>query len=1312
APILPPPSTERVVVRPPSDPDESAELVTDDMLEWDLPDEETSPLAVGSRFGPYEILGELARGAMGVLYRARHSKLEGRVVALKVLQGKLADDQEHVLRFRREAEALARLDHPNVVRVHDAGELEGRRFFTMELVEGETLEDKIARGPLDQRDAARVLATVARGVSHLHARGVLHRDLKLANVLVGKDGRARIADFGLARLVDDRRTRLTLDGDLLGTPLYMAPEQVRGELDLDSRVDVYGLGVMLFRLVTKKYPFPAGSAAQLHARILTESPHWPPEIAVAADMKKIIECALAKERDDRYSTAAALAQDLESFAEGKPVRARVPPRRTPEKTPTWFRRFLAALGLSAVVLVVAGAVKVELTLARRSAADRVARAAERARAARTRLEEDGPALSRAPEAREAGNDSGRALLLADEASRGKKAIEDARAERAAILDEARACTSAPPASFGELDRAVSALGLEIARADGHVGRLLAGVLEEEPWNGGAALAAARALAAVELPSPDALAACSFEEKLAWEDERAELERARAQVALLAGEVATARAAEERALRGGGRAPLDERGRTAKARSRAPGARGHRGDRPRRLGPGLRQRARAALLSRLRRQRPRRAPPDALGARRARGGAAAALGRPAGRERGVARRVALPSEEARAHRAQRGHEHARLRRPGLARPRVRSRGERRIGLRERARSRARGARAPAGAGRPARRARPRADSLPRPAGGRSGRHGLPPRGRDARPRPRPRRARGRGEGAPRGGRRRRGRDERRRAAPPGNRPPGARARTEALGRLRPRGLGRGRGAPRDRARAGERRSRPVRARGRARLARPHASRASRRVRGRAVDPRARGSARARDHGRRPEEPGRSRARGLDPPAAREGERSPEALAALARAEIGSRGAAVSLVLARRAIGLAPPLGSPEGSSSSAAREAVLARGLALAASAGAGAEELDEARADIARVADSLAKSPMRPLERDDATISLHRLAARAFLRARADRLALLELGAACELAEAERLAPSVRAELEEELARAARERKDGETAERAEGLALIAEKQAEECRLLADGIRGTVVKIESSEGGVKLDHVPGDVRSQLARGLELTRAEPRFCFVAAQLEIWIRREGLIRSLSYGSVASELDPELCYLGIGDERDLKFFDPARFPEIARSEEDPPPDDAPLAALPAGDHDLRTACAFAIGCEFKIKAVSPRDGISYARRFLARRPAARVGHVVLGRLLTLAGDAHEAADELELARDLAPPFSERAGRERASLVHYFLAEAELACGRGADAKEALQHAVRLGFRFAHRIDRFFPGAVTEKEREELKKAARRPR
>ena len=268
-------------------------------------------------FGPYTLEGEVARGGMGIVYRARDPS--DRIVALKVMIN-ADDDEVRLRRFEREAELAAALEHPNVVSIHDAGRIDGIPYFTMDLIEGEPLEDLLEEG-VEPEKVIEILIQVARGLSHAHERGVVHRDLKPGNILVDKDGCAHITDFGLARDLA-RLTRLTAVGQAVGTPYYMAPEQVRGERDVDGRCDIYAAGVILYEALTGEVPFDADTPLTLFRKIdadpvvleLDES------LGIDANIRTITLRALAKEREDRYPDAVLLADDLERYQQGLPPR--------------------------------------------------------------------------------------------------------------------------------------------------------------------------------------------------------------------------------------------------------------------------------------------------------------------------------------------------------------------------------------------------------------------------------------------------------------------------------------------------------------------------------------------------------------------------------------------------------------------------------------------------------------------------------------------------------------------------------------------------------------------------------------------------------------------------------------------------------------------------------------------------------------------------------------------------------------------------------------------------------------------------------
>jgi serine/threonine-protein kinase len=302
----------------------------------------------------YEVEAVLGRGGMGIVFRARHLRLN-RPVALKmVLAGAYAGPREKE-RFQRESEAAARLRHPNVVHVYNVGEANGRPYFTMELVDGGSLSQKLRGTPQPVHQAGQLVATLARAMQAAHeCCGLVHRDLKPANILLAADGTPKISDFGLARRLEGG-AGLTQSGVPVGTPSYMAPEQARGQTDaVGPAVDVYALGAILYELLTGRPPFRAATGAETMQQVISQEPAPPSRLndQVPRDLETICLKCLHKEPERRYASAAALADDLGRFGEGRPIQAR--PVGWAERSWRWGRRNPTAAALLATALALVG----------------------------------------------------------------------------------------------------------------------------------------------------------------------------------------------------------------------------------------------------------------------------------------------------------------------------------------------------------------------------------------------------------------------------------------------------------------------------------------------------------------------------------------------------------------------------------------------------------------------------------------------------------------------------------------------------------------------------------------------------------------------------------------------------------------------------------------------------------------------------------------------------------------------------------------------------------------------------------------------
>ncbi|MGE3805132.1 MAG: protein kinase [Gemmataceae bacterium] len=333
------------------------------------------------RIDGYEILKEIGRGGMGVVYKARQLKLN-RMVAIKMVLAGVHAGAEGLARFKTEAEAAAQLQHPNIVQIYEISEQDGHPFFTLEFVEGQTLEEKYGGKPMEARQSALLVETLARAMQAAHERGIIHRDLKPANILIAPDGTPKITDFGLAKRLDSNVAN-TRTGDIMGTPSYMAPEQAAGRTkEIGPATDIYALGAILYDLLTGRPPFQGASLLDTLEQVRNQEPVPPRrfQIRLPTDLETIVLKCLEKEPEKRYASAGALADDLQKFMIGEPIAAR--PISKLERGWRWCKRnpaLASASGLAMLAAVAALIFSINLAIIKSKAAADSAAALEKSR---------------------------------------------------------------------------------------------------------------------------------------------------------------------------------------------------------------------------------------------------------------------------------------------------------------------------------------------------------------------------------------------------------------------------------------------------------------------------------------------------------------------------------------------------------------------------------------------------------------------------------------------------------------------------------------------------------------------------------------------------------------------------------------------------------------------------------------------------------------------------------------------------------------------------------------------------------------------
>ena len=268
----------------------------------------------------YQMLEKLGKGSMGIVYKARQTSVD-RIVAVKVLLDALAQNREFIKRFDREAKIAAKLSHNNIVNAIDAGEVGGHNYFVMEYVEGSTIKDALDKNKVfDEKTALKIVMAVAEALKHAHQRGLIHRDIKPENVILTKDGNVKLADLGLARLTADEKWAMSEAGMAIGTPYYISPEQVRGQVDVDIRADIYSLGATLYHMVTGRVPYDGETPTDVMKQHVDKNVLLvPPDhlnTSLSSGLGMVVETMMSKNRENRYRNPDDLILDLKCLLQG------------------------------------------------------------------------------------------------------------------------------------------------------------------------------------------------------------------------------------------------------------------------------------------------------------------------------------------------------------------------------------------------------------------------------------------------------------------------------------------------------------------------------------------------------------------------------------------------------------------------------------------------------------------------------------------------------------------------------------------------------------------------------------------------------------------------------------------------------------------------------------------------------------------------------------------------------------------------------------------------------------------------------------